>query len=117
MYYFSYNSIIEITKIISNIIVLFQQPIQIELLNFVSEITQNGCCELTKYQEVLSLLQDDENKKKPVREQKKIRTDKTEYENAHQQLEYLIMMLISRAFVSQSVNLYSQKHLAQEVKK
>lgn len=120
MYYFSENSIKEISKIVDDIMVLFSLPIQSRLSSFVSEISRNKCCEPTDYSYILSLLQKD-TEKKPIHNENadsaaEENKDKRE-KKALGQLEYLIMILTAKAFISRNDDRCVSINKVLEVKK
>lgn len=122
MYYFSDNSIYEIEQIINNIKYLFPLSVKRKLKKFIKEISLNKCCELSLYNDIISLLQKDTKNNKSENELKLSKTISTkvnekEEAKAIKQLEYLTMMLISRAFITLSPKNDEKKIMIQEIKK
>lgn len=120
MYYFSENATEEITKIVDKILVLFPKTVQKKLSNFVAEISQNRCCDLNQYNEIISLLQNEEKKKKPKIEMKNLEIKNEEekkYQNLIKQSEYLTVMFMTGAFVSKNNEPHIQKGIVQEVRR
>jgi len=120
MYHFSENAISEISNVVENIVVLFPARVQKKLLNFVAEISQNKCCDLVHYREILSLLQNEEKKKKPEIEKKGpdiTNEEEKKYQNILKQSEYLTIMFMTGAFISQSKEANVQMSMAQEVRR